>query len=78
MDYTAIMQSARDFAREHLRECCMEMREWQDTALLRNGRVRELARMLEPIGAQLRIAEGVIQRAAFDHIAQEDTPDAAR
>lgn len=50
----------------HLKELCEELIEWQDTALLRNGRLRELARMctFDDMN-QLRQAERLVERAAI-------------
>lgn len=58
------------FVNEHLRELCAELVEWQDTSLLRQGRLRELAALctFDPDG-QLRQAERMTERAAIRAIA---------
>jgi hypothetical protein len=76
MTDTQIMKITRDackaFAIEHLSECAAEMGEWQDTAVLRDGRVRELAAMCNKFVSNhdgLRMAESFIYRAAVDSVA---------
>ncbi len=68
----ATRDKARRFAAEHLRECAEELREWQDTAILRDGRVRELAKICARFienHDSLRVAESFINRAALDRAA---------
>lgn len=63
---------SRAFAAKHLKECAAEIIEWQDTAVLRDGRVRELAALCGKFidnHDQLRVAESLINRAAIDAVA---------
>lgn len=61
------------FAREHLRECAEELLEWSDTGRLRDGRVRELARMCW-WGQEhyLQVAENTIKCAALEFVVEKD------
>jgi hypothetical protein len=64
------------FAREHLKELVAEIIEWQDTALLRDGRVRELAAIIRTVSDHhaLKIAESAVTRAAMEHVALSAPP----
>lgn len=68
----AICDEASRFAREHVVELCEEMREWDKTAILRDGRVRELANNLRPVAGHsaLSVAESYVRVAAFDFVVQ--------
>lgn len=60
--------SCEQYAADHLHECAAELIEWHDTALLCNGRIRELAAMCaEWTGERdaLRVAERMVERAAL-------------
>jgi hypothetical protein len=63
-----IMDRAKEFAMANLQECAAELVEWRDTALLRNGKVRELARIFEAVDAThaLTLAEREVQHAALE------------
>ena len=75
------LKEARDmataYAREHARELAAELLEWSDTALLCDGRVRELARMLQVLDAAhaLTLARSFAERAALELAARRTTPD---
>lgn len=59
----------RVFAATHLAECATELREWQDTGILRYGRIRELSKMCYKFIDNhdgLRMAESLVNRAAVD------------
>jgi len=64
---------AEEFAKEHIIAISEEMIEWRDTSLLREGRVRELSRMLIPVAASyaLSVAESYAQRAAYEFVVQQ-------
>jgi hypothetical protein len=66
--------SGRLFAEQHVRELAMEILEWQNTALLRDGKLRELAHILKALDAShaLKIAENFAIRAALELAAQQD------
>ena len=61
---------ARAFTKRHLPQCAEEMLEWQDTALLRDGRMRELGKLCSKIDPQysLKLAEGMVTRAALEYV----------
>lgn len=65
----AIRIQAETFAREHVVECATELLEWSNTGLLRDGRVRELAKTLEQLDQHhsLTLAERFATRAALEH-----------
>ncbi|NML34883.1 hypothetical protein [Paraburkholderia antibiotica] len=67
----AVNDRAKSFAKEHLIECAAELLEWSRTALLRDGRVRELAVMLEPLDMHnpLALAEAIVKHAALERVA---------
>lgn len=44
-----IENEVKPFTKLHLKQLALEFCEWQETAILCNGRLRELARTLEPI-----------------------------
>jgi hypothetical protein len=68
-----IMDAANAFAREHLPEAAAELVEWSATSILRDGRVRELSRMLARVDEShsLTLAENLIVRAALERVAKE-------
>lgn len=67
-----VLQAAKDHAAQHLVECAVEVVEWQDTGILRFGRMREVAAMIETISetshGALASAEMLAERAALDAI----------
>ena len=74
MDNAAIMRLAKSYAKDHLTECCEEIIEWRSTSVLREGRVRELAKVLRPLVEHdaLGVAESLVVRAAMDRIAGKE------
>lgn len=72
-----IRETAKQFAKEHLSECAAELLVWHSTSLLKDGRVRELARMLRPIHSSdaLQGAELYINRAALNAAATLTTSE---
>jgi hypothetical protein len=69
----AIAQQAEEFAKEHIVVISEEMIEWRNTSLLREGRVRELSRILTPLADSyaLSVAESYAQRAAYEFVVQQ-------
>ncbi|MGT3784159.1 hypothetical protein ACVTE8_16530, partial [Staphylococcus aureus] len=74
---TAARDAATAYAREHARELATELLEWSDTTLLRDGRVRELARMLQVLDAAhaLKLARSFAERAALELAAGRTVAD---
>lgn len=72
INHNQIIDDAKQFAKDNLKECCKELVEWGGSTVLVNGKVRELARMLNPIngGRSLAIAESIIKTVAFEHIVE--------
>jgi hypothetical protein len=69
----AIAQQAEEFAKEHVVVLCEELLEWSNTAILRGGRLRELAMMISPIAGteSLKVAEGYAKSAAYEFVVQQ-------
>lgn len=43
IDYKQQREAGMQFCKNNLAECCHEILEWHETAILRDGKVRELA-----------------------------------
>lgn len=64
-----LREECKAFAAKHLAECAAELIEWQDTAILREGKVRELSALCQGFidnHDSLRVAESMVTRAALD------------
>lgn len=72
-DLKKVRDAGIKFASENVTALAAELIEWQDTSLLCNGKLRELASMLAPLGSEssLKIAESFAVRAALETAAQE-------
>ena len=71
-DLKAIRESCCVFAKENLVDLARELIEWQDTAILCDGKVRELAKLVGGFienHDSLRLAESFINWAALHQIA---------
>lgn len=71
MNSEQALAQAKALAKENLIECVKELRAWQDTGLLDEGKFRHvvaLCRNLTPHGAHALAAQ-IVSRAALDHIA---------
>ena len=68
-----IRQTAMNFAHVHHVELAVEILEWQDKALLRNGKVRELAEILRSLDPHhsLKLAESFAARAIMEGVVLE-------
>lgn len=68
LDIKLVRDEARAFATSHAKELATEMIQWQDTALLPNGKLRELAAIwaMADKSNALTLAESTATRAAFD------------
>ena len=61
--------AAEAFCKQHAIECAQELIEWQDTSLLRDGKLRELAKLCEAFMGNhdgLRGAERMVERRALE------------
>lgn len=66
--------TAQAFARQHCAECAEEIIAWQDSAVLRDGRLRELAELcLFAHDDALKVAEHMAIRAALEAAARGRT-----
>ena len=63
---------SEEFARENIKECSIELLEWHDEAVLRDGKIRELARLCKVWCGDnsLRIAERLIERKALEFVVE--------
>lgn len=61
------LKEAEEFAHKHVREIAAEIIEWQNTSILRSGRLRELADICSYITSThaLNFAEGLAVREAL-------------
>lgn len=60
------MDVAEEFARKNIYDCVTELLEWQNTSLLKDGKVRELAKLCSfAHERQLAVAEAIIARQAY-------------
>jgi cell division GTPase FtsZ len=72
MTNNELQQQAYLFARSNLVECCKELLELADTAVLQNGKVRELRQMCSYAGSSaMGVAESLIKRAAFEAVVEK-------
>jgi len=80
-DLKTIRDQCKKFAKSNLQECCAELIEWQDTAILRDGKVRELTALCSTFIANhdgLRVAESFVNRAAIEATIAPDTGELAK
>lgn len=64
------LAAMREYTALHLKELCVELIEWHDTALLRDGRMRELAGLCTfDDSNHIRQAERMIENAALRVVA---------
>lgn len=67
-DPNHLREQARCFVRQHLGQCVAELVEWKETALLRQGRLRELADLCGWAAPDnMSVAEFLVVKAALDH-----------
>ena len=60
------MEEAKAFAQHNIYECSKELIELDETGILKDGKVRELARMLSFTGHNsLSVAKSIINQAAL-------------
>lgn len=66
MEHVDVLRKMRAFAQSHLAQLCQELADWQDSGILTEGRLRELAAMctFNPDMA-LPQAERVVEQAAI-------------
>ncbi|QFZ84561.1 hypothetical protein GFK26_18200 [Variovorax paradoxus] len=77
-DLNAIRARAAAFAAEHVVALAREVSAWQDTGLLVDGRMRELAAIVAPIAGdhKMQMAESFADRAARSAVlAASSLPD---
>ncbi len=74
LDHAAERDRAKHFVRQHLLECVQELLDWQSRgALKENGRVRELAGIVEAWDSldSHQVAESLITRAALNALVHQ-------
>lgn len=64
------LQRAHEFAAQNLKQCCVEILKWENTGSLRDGKLRELAKITKTISPHqsLSIAEAIVKDEAFKYI----------
>ena len=62
-----LMNFAQDYAKQHIYECAEEIIEWRNTCILRSGRVRAIATMIQPLvgDKSLNVAESIVTHHAL-------------
>lgn len=70
LDLHAVRAQCEAFAAQHVATLAAELIEWQDTAILREGKLRELAAMSRPFSSthDLQVAEMMTNRAALNMV----------
>jgi hypothetical protein len=66
------LQDAKAYAALHIAEMVEEMIEFQDSGILKDGKVRQLAEICRIFAAtsNLSVAQSLVTRAAYDFISQ--------
>lgn len=67
-------QLAKEFIARHLAECASELSQWKHTGMLRDGRLRELEKMIDEWEGELDslgIAESLVVSASLDELARQ-------
>lgn len=66
-DYKEAMQQGREFIADNLAQCCKEELEWQNTALLCDGKLREAAAIFNTVDSThcMPIAQSEVARQAM-------------
>ncbi|QNK01752.1 hypothetical protein [Dyella telluris] len=73
--YVEAMAKAQAMAKEHVGEACAELIEWATTSILPNGRVREIAEVLQGVSEyqSLTLAQTLVQREALKYVVEKET-----
>jgi phage-related minor tail protein len=73
MDYAKIMGDMKTFVSNNLKECCQEMISWSDNAVLVDGKVRQAAKMIQPVAKEysLSVVESEVKMQAMMKVADE-------
>lgn len=78
MDLIEMREESISFAESHLAECAAELLEWRGTAILRDGKVKELARLCSFWTGErdsLSVAESLVHMAALRAASQKSFSD---
>jgi hypothetical protein len=70
----AVRQKAQDYVTTYLADCCRDELEWQNTGILRDGKLRVAARIfsvLDPAHA-LPLAQSEVKRQAMEQVVARD------
>jgi len=71
-----VLAKMKEAVKETLPECCAEILEWQNTAVLRDGVVRAAAKLTPVTEKDLRIVEAEIARQAMKFVVKATTEPA--
>ncbi|KVP90741.1 hypothetical protein WJ95_09570 [Burkholderia ubonensis] len=71
------LDTAIAYANKHVNELAEEILEWKDTSVLRQGRLRDLAKIVSLINGRtsLELAKSLAERAALEQAGRRTTPD---
>lgn len=68
---------AQEYTQRHLTELAYELLEWHKTSILRDGKVRELARLCDFAGHPLAVAEKLISDECLEIVARAQTHESS-
>lgn len=72
------LQEAQEYTQRHLAELAYELLEWHKTGILRDGKVRELARLCDFAGpSALAVAEKLISDECLEIVARAQTHESS-
>ena len=67
------LKKASEFCNNNLRQCCIELLEMKNTGILKDGKVRELIKMLNFAGhSSMPLAEEMIKTMAIEYLVYQD------
>ncbi|MGJ7523302.1 hypothetical protein ACSFA0_22665 [Variovorax sp. LT1P1] len=74
-DLSALRDRAKAYVREHLVELTVDVLNWDETGVIGNGRFRDFAALVKPIGGEqhLKMAESMVERAALEWVRSAHT-----
>jgi hypothetical protein len=73
MTPSELMNEAELFTHVNRVECAKELLEWIETGILKNGKVRELGRMVQFTGSSwLALAQQMVEREALKYIVENN------
>ena len=73
MTFAETMTQVRQLVRKHIKVLCEEILEWHSTAILRDGKFRELAKIVETVDEHCAysILENVVHEEAMKFVVEK-------